>query len=75
MEALNERPVIVPDDEARDDFVAALDVPAEPDPAVKARYARRDRWEPRSRLLPATTFRGLLGASVPPTHGFGARQG
>jgi len=48
----NERPIIALDDEARDDFVAVLD------PAVKARYARRPRWDPRHRLdcgRPATT--------------------
>ncbi len=41
IEILNERPIIALDDEAWDDFVAALDAPVEIDPAVKARYARR----------------------------------
>ena len=40
IEILNERPVIDLDDEAWDDFIAALDAPVEIDPAVKARYAR-----------------------------------
>jgi len=44
IEILNERPVIVLDDEAWDDFVAALDAPVELDPAVKARYARTPQW-------------------------------
>ena len=34
IEILNERPVIALDDEAWDDFVAALDAPVEIDPAV-----------------------------------------
>ena len=45
IEILNERPVIALDDEVWDDFVAALDAPVEPDPAVKARYARRPQWD------------------------------
>ena len=45
IETLNERPVIALDDEAWDDFVAALDAPVEPDPVVKARYARRPQWD------------------------------
>ncbi len=44
IEILNERPVIALDDEAWDDFVAALDAPVKPDPAVKARYARTPQW-------------------------------
>ena len=44
IEPLNERPVIAFDDEAWDDFVAALDAPVEIDPAVKARYARAAQW-------------------------------
>ena len=44
IEILNERPVIALDDEAWDDFVAALDAPVELDPAVKARYIRRPQW-------------------------------
>ena len=44
IEILNERPVIVLDDEAWADFVAALDAPVELDPAVKARYARTPQW-------------------------------
>ena len=45
IEILNERPVIALDDEAWDDFVAALDAPVELDPAVKARYARTPQWD------------------------------
>ncbi len=44
IETLNERPVIALDDEAWDDFVAALDAPVEIEPAVKARYARAAQW-------------------------------
>ena len=44
VEVLNERPMIALDDETWDDFVAALDAPAEIDPAVKARYARAPQW-------------------------------
>ena len=44
IEILNERPVIALDDNAWDDFVAALDAPVELDPAVKARYARPSQW-------------------------------
>ncbi len=44
IEVLNERPVIVLDDEAWDGFVAALDAPVEPDPAVRERYARWPQW-------------------------------
>ena len=46
IEVLNESSVIALDDEAWDDFVAALNDPIKIDPAVKARYARqpqRDR--------------------------------
>ena len=45
IEVLNERPVIVLDDEAWDDFIAALDAPVEIKPAVKARYARKPQWD------------------------------
>ena len=45
IEILNERPVIALDDEAWDDFIAALDAPVEIDPAVKARYARQPQWD------------------------------
>ena len=45
IEILNERPVIALDDEAWDDFVAALDAPVVIDPAVKARFARRPQWD------------------------------
>ena len=45
IEILNERPVIALDDEAWDDFIAALDAPVEQDPEVKERYARTPRWE------------------------------
>ena len=45
IETLNERPVIALDDEAWDDFVAALDAPVELDLAVKARVASPEvRW-------------------------------
>ncbi len=45
IKVLNERPVIALDDEAWDDFVAELEAPAEIDPAVKARFARRPQWD------------------------------
>jgi len=45
IEILNERPVIALDDEAWDDFAAALDAPVVIDPAVKARYARQPQWD------------------------------
>ena len=45
IEILNERPVIVLDDEAWDDFIEAIDAPVELDPAVKERYARTPRWD------------------------------
>ena len=45
IEILNERPVIALDDEAWDDFVAALDAPVEIDPAAKARDARAPQWD------------------------------
>ena len=45
IETLNERPIIALDDETWDAFVAALDAPAAPDPAVKERYARRPQWD------------------------------
>lgn len=47
VEVLNERPVIALDDEAWEGFVAALDAPVEPDPAVRERYARRPQWDRR----------------------------
>ncbi len=45
IETLNERPVIALDDETWDAFAAALDSPADPDLAVKARFARRPQWD------------------------------
>ncbi len=45
IEILTERPVIALDDEAWEDFIAALDAPVEPDPAVKTRYARPPQWD------------------------------
>ena len=45
IEILKERPVIALDDEAWDDFAAALDAPVVIDPAVKARYARQPQWD------------------------------
>lgn len=45
IEILNERPVITLDDEAWDDFVAALDAPVDLDPSVKERFARRPQWD------------------------------
>lgn len=44
IEILNERPMIVLDDKAWDDFAAALDAPVELGPAVKAQYARPPQW-------------------------------
>ena len=41
IEILNERPVIALDNEAWDDFVAALDEPVELDPEVKVRSRAR----------------------------------
>lgn len=62
IEVLNERPIIVLDDEARDDFVAALDAPVELDPAVKAHYApRASSSSARSRAA------GPISSSTPPT--------
>ena len=45
IDVLSERPVIALGDEAWDEFVATLDAPVEPDPTVKARYARPPQWE------------------------------
>ena len=45
IEILSERPVIALNDDAWNDFVAALHAPVELDPAVKARYARRPQWD------------------------------
>lgn len=45
LEALNERPVIVLDDEAYDDFVAALDAPNKPSARLRELAARRPPWE------------------------------
>ena len=45
IEVLNECSVITLDDEAWDDFVAALDAPVELAPAVKARYAHQPQWD------------------------------
>ncbi len=45
IETLNERPVILLDDEAYAAFVAALDAPVEPDDRLKKRWARRPLWE------------------------------
>ena len=75
---LNERPIITLDDEAWDNFVAALDAPVEFDPAVKARYARRhqrDYQDRQSRPHPATTSRNSPRASPPWTPGSGTRLG
>ena len=44
IEVLNERPIIALDDAAWDAFTAALDAPANPDPALKARFARQPLW-------------------------------
>lgn len=49
IEILTERPVIALDDEAWEDFVAALDAPVELDPAVKARYTRPPQWDRQDR--------------------------
>ena len=45
IEALNERPVIVLDEETYDAFVAALDTPVEPDARLKERFSRQPLWE------------------------------
>ena len=45
IETLNERPVIALDDEAYDDFVAALDAPVQPTDRLKERFARQPLWE------------------------------
>ena len=45
LEALNERPVIVLDDEAYDAFVAALDAPDEPSAHLREVAARRPLLE------------------------------
>ncbi len=44
VEILNQRPVIILDDKAWDDFAATLDAPVDIDPSVKARYARAPQW-------------------------------
>ena len=44
IEVLNERPVIALDDDAWQAFAAALDAPADPDPALKERFARLPQW-------------------------------
>ena len=77
IEILNERPVITLDDEAWDDFVAALDGPVEIDSSVKARYARKPQWDRQGRQSPSrplTTSRSSPRASRPSTPGSGARQ-
>ena len=45
LEALNERPVIVLDDEAYDDFLAALDAPDRPSARLREQAARQPLWE------------------------------
>ena len=45
LEALNERPVIVLDDEAYDDFLAALDAPDRPSARLREQAARQPPWE------------------------------
>ena len=45
IETLNERPVVLLDDEAWNAFTAALDAPVYLDPAVKQRYPRRPQWD------------------------------
>ena len=45
IEALNEHPVIVLDEETYDAFVAALDAPVEPDARLKERFSRRPLWD------------------------------
>ncbi len=44
IETLNERPVIVLDDEAYDAFVAALDAPVQPNDRLKERFAHQPLW-------------------------------
>ena len=69
IEILNERPVIALDDDAWDDFIAALDAPVEIDPAVKARYPSSTRcWTCELRSL---TLPGFGGQGRP---GFAARS-
>ena len=45
IEALSERPVIVLDDEVYDEFIAALDAPVQPSPALKDLFSRRPPWD------------------------------
>ena len=45
LEALIERPVIVLDDEAYDDFLAALDAPERPSDRLREQAARQPPWE------------------------------
>ena len=45
LEALNERPVIVLDDEAYDAFLAALDAPDEPSARLREQAVRRPPWD------------------------------
>ena len=45
IETLNESPVVSLADEAWDDFVAALDTPADLDSSVKERFARQPQWD------------------------------
>lgn len=42
---LNESPVVSLDDEAWDDFVAALDAPVDMATSVKERFARQPQWD------------------------------
>ncbi len=42
---LNESPVVSLDDEAWDDFVAALDAPVDMVPSVRERFARQPQWD------------------------------
>ena len=52
IEAPGGHPVLTLDDETWDAFVEAFDAPVNPDPSLKARFARRPQWLRRSRLNP-----------------------
>lgn len=45
IETLNESPVVSLDDDAWDDFVAALDSPVDMAPCIRERFARRPQWD------------------------------
>ena len=45
IEVLNERSVIVLDDETCDAFITALDAPVEPDAGLTGRFSRQPSWD------------------------------